>query len=187
MLRLQGPSPKSGLRSQVKKEIIISFLRLIFSFLCNYRAEEWGLEKPLFTGHLKIFQNDVKLRITLFRYKDESTLLATPENLIQFADCPFQITPGEDVTAFVDSVADSSRYFVLRFLLHLRTLLTLPVRRIKDPNSNRTAFLGIGFRERDTSFDFKNALNEYVRYVDRMNTAEQMAKEVRPTLSWIFS
>lgn len=49
---------------------------------------------------------------------------------------------------------------------------------MKDPNSTRTTNLGIGFRERDAAFDFKNSLNEYVRYVDRMSAAEQMAKEV---------
>jgi hypothetical protein len=48
--------------------------------------------------------------------------------------------------------------------------------RIKDPaNPNRFATLGIGFRERDTALDFKQALNDYVRYVDRMAAAEVMA------------
>lgn len=84
-----------------------------FTFYFN-RAEEWGLEKPLFTGHLKIFQSDVKLKIILYRYKDESTLLASDENLILFAECPIAVNPKEDITPFVDSVIDSSRYFVLR-------------------------------------------------------------------------
>ena len=47
--------------------------------------------------------------------------------------------------------------------------------RIKDPNSSRSALIGIGFRERETAFDFKNALNEYVRYVGRLSLAEEMA------------
>jgi hypothetical protein len=51
--------------------------------------------------------------------------------------------------------------------------------RIKDPSSTRTMHLGIGFRERDTAFDFKNALNEFVRYIDRMSTAEEMHKKVQ--------
>ncbi len=31
--------------------------------------------------------------------------------------------------------------------------------------------LGVGFRERETAFDFKSCLNEYVKYVDRMDLA----------------
>jgi hypothetical protein len=38
--------------------------------------------------------------------------------------------------------------------------------------------VGIGFRERDVAFDFKNSLNEYVRYVERMDLAARMAAEV---------
>ena len=66
--------------------------------------------------------------------------------------------PGEDIIYFVDSVFDSSRYYVIR---------------LKDRMSTRSLLVGIGFRERDTSFDFKNCLNDYVRYVDRMSAAEK--------------
>ena len=66
--------------------------------------------------------------------------------------------PGEDIIHFVDSVIDSSRYYVIR---------------LKDRMSTRSLLVGIGFRERDTSFDFKNCLNDYVRYVDRMSAAEK--------------
>lgn len=59
---------------------------------------------------------------------------------------------------FVDGVIDSSRYYVLR---------------LQDRASTRSVLMGIGFRERDVAFDFKNALNDYVRYVDRMATAEK--------------
>ena len=48
---------------------------------------------------------------------------------------------------------------------------------MKDPASTRRVPIGIGFRERETAFDFKSALNEYVRYVDRMCTANEMSKE----------
>jgi hypothetical protein len=44
----------------------------------------------------------------------------------------------------------------------------------QDPRSERTTLIGIGFRERDQAFDFKNALNEYVKYVDRMHLAEKL-------------
>ena len=70
------------------------------------------------------------------------------------------VKPGENVLAFVDSVIDSSRYYVVR---------------IKDPRSTRTTLLGIGFRERDDAFDLKNALNEYVKFINRMDLASQLA------------
>lgn len=71
--------------------------------------------------------------------------------------------PGGDIISFVDGVIDSSRYYVLR---------------LKDRASSRSVLIGIGFRERDTAFDFKNALNDYVRYIDRMSTADK-AKVMR--------
>ena len=71
--------------------------------------------------------------------------------------------PGGDITHFVDGVIDSSRYYVLR---------------LKDRASTRSALMGVGFRERETGFDFKNALNDYVRYIDRMATADK-AKQLR--------
>ena len=37
--------------------------------------------------------------------------------------------------------------------------------------------MGIGFREREAAFDFKNCLNEYVRYVERMALAAKLAFE----------
>lgn len=128
----------------------------------GHRAESFGLDNPLFTGHLKVIQTDLKLRVAIYRYKDVTTLLTTPENLILFGECPIEIEPKGDITPFVDSVADSSRYFVIR---------------IKDPASKRSVSIGIGFRERETAFDFKSSLNEYVRYVDRMCTANEMSKE----------
>ena len=38
--------------------------------------------------------------------------------------------------------------------------------------------LGIGFTERDTAFDFRNALNEIMRFVTRMKTAEQVCMSI---------
>ena len=129
----------------------------------GHRAEEWGLESPLFTGLLKVFQQDKKLRIVLFSYKDPQSLSTAEENLVKFGECPIEVKPKEDIIAYVDAVIDSSRYYVIR---------------LKDPNSNRHVNIGIGFREREVAFDFKNALNEYVKYIDRMALAEKMANAV---------
>ena len=124
----------------------------------GHRAEEWGLANPLFTGFLRVTQADTRLKITIYAYKDPSKLLASEDNLAKFAECPVEVVPKGDVTAFVDGVIDSSRYYVLR---------------IKDPASTRTTLLGIGFRDREVAFDFKSVLNEYVRYVDRMDAAKK--------------
>ncbi len=125
----------------------------------GHRAEDWGLASPLFTGLLRVFQSDTTLRIVLYAYRDSSTLMTSDENLVFFGECPIQVKPNEVVTSCVDSVIDSSRYFVLR---------------LKDPSSERTTNIGIGFREREVAFDLKNTINEYVRYVDRMAKAEEL-------------
>ena len=118
----------------------------------GHRAEDWGLATPLFTGFLRVTQTDVRLKVAVFAYKDSSTLLTSEDNLVRFGECPIEVAPQSDITTFVDAVIDSSRYYVLR---------------IRDPQSTRTTLLGIGFRDREVSFDFKTVLNEYVRYVDR--------------------
>jgi hypothetical protein len=46
----------------------------------------------------------------------------------------------------------------------------------QDPKSSRTTLIGIGFRERESAFDFKNCLNEYIRFIDRMNLADRLTK-----------
>lgn len=68
--------------------------------------------------------------------------------------------PGENILQFVDAVIDSSRYYVVR---------------IKDPKSARTTLIGVGFREREDAFDLKNSLNDYVKFINRMNLASQLA------------
>ena len=125
----------------------------------GHRAEDWSLANPLFTGGLRVYQNDVILRIAIFTYQDPLVQALTAENTVLFCECFVEVKPGGDVLQFVDAVIDSSRYFVLR---------------IKDRASTKTALIGVGFRERDTAFDFKNVLNDYVRYLDRSATAEKL-------------
>lgn len=38
--------------------------------------------------------------------------------------------------------------------------------------------LGIGFTERETAFDFRCALNDCIRYVDRLLRADQLSSDV---------
>jgi hypothetical protein len=128
----------------------------------GHRAEDWNLATPLFTGYIRIIQNNNILFIRLYNYKNASSLADNDENLVLFGECPIEVEPKGDIIQFVDAVIDSSRYYVIR---------------LKDRNSTRTTLIGIGFRDRETSFDFKNILNEYVRYVDRMAEAEKLSNE----------
>jgi hypothetical protein len=50
----------------------------------GHRAEDWGLANPLFTGALRIYQTDIKMRIALYSYKDDKTLSMVEENLVLF-------------------------------------------------------------------------------------------------------
>lgn len=115
----------------------------------GHRAEDWDLANPLLTGSLKCFQCDVKFKIILYGADG-----------IEFGECPIQVEANEEggLLKFVEGVIDSSRYFVFR---------------LKDKNSNRTAMIGVGFRDRDVAFDLKSVLNDYIRYVDRSAQAEE--------------
>ena len=126
-------------------------------------------------------QNNNLLSIRLYNYKNAASMADNDDNLVLFGECPIEVQPKGsiltlfetyncltdsligDIIQFVDAVIDSSRYYVIR---------------LKDPNSTRTTLIGIGFRDRETSFDFKNILNEFVRYIDRMAQAEKLANEV---------
>jgi hypothetical protein len=47
--------------------------------------------------------------------------------------------------------------------------------------------LGVGFRERESAFDFKSVLNDYIRYVDRMEMAANPNREVLVMIYEIFT
>jgi adaptin ear-binding coat-associated protein 1/2 len=61
---------------------------------------------------------------------------------------------------FVENVVDSSRYFVLRIL---------------DDRSKREARIGFGFRDRDSATDFREALQYYVKSLQRQEEAAAAA------------
>ena len=50
----------------------------------GHRAEDWSLATPQFTGALRIFQSDLKLRIALFTYNDPATLSMAVDNITLF-------------------------------------------------------------------------------------------------------
>uniref|UniRef100_A0A667GQM3 NECAP endocytosis associated 2 n=1 Tax=Lynx canadensis TaxID=61383 RepID=A0A667GQM3_LYNCA len=99
------------------------------------RAAEWQLDQPSWSGRLRI---TAKGQVAYIKLEDR-----TSGEL--FAQAPVDQFPG---TA-VESVTDSSRYFVIR---------------IEDGNGRR-AFIGIGFGDRGDAFDFNVALQDHFKWV----------------------
>ncbi|XP_059547088.1 adaptin ear-binding coat-associated protein 2 isoform X3 [Myotis daubentonii] len=101
----------------------------------GYRAAEWQLDQPSWSGRLRI---TAKGQVAYIKLEDR-----TSGEL--FAQAPVDQFPG---TA-VESVTDSSRYFVIR---------------IEDENGRR-AFIGLGFGDRGDAFDFNVALQDHFKWV----------------------
>ncbi|XP_075407185.1 adaptin ear-binding coat-associated protein 2 [Tenrec ecaudatus] len=101
----------------------------------GYRAAEWQLEQPSWSGRLRITAQG---QVAYIKLEDR-----TSGEL--FAQAPVDQFPG---TA-VESVTDSSRYFVIR---------------IEDGNGRR-AFIGVGFGDRGDAFDFNVALQDHFKWV----------------------
>ncbi|XP_004850428.1 adaptin ear-binding coat-associated protein 2 isoform X1 [Heterocephalus glaber] len=101
----------------------------------GYRASEWQLDQPSWSGRLRI---TAKGKVAYIKLEDK-----TSGEL--FAQAPVDQFPG---TA-VEAVTDSSRYFVIR---------------IEDGNGRR-AFIGIGFGDRGDAFDFNVALQDHFKWV----------------------
>ena len=98
-----------------------------------YRAADWGLDKPSWTGRMRITEKSNAVEIKL-EDKISGEL---------FAKAPVDEYPG----LAVETVSDSSRYFVLR---------------IRD-DSGRTAYIGIGFADRGDAFDFNVTLQDHFK------------------------
>lgn len=107
-----------------------------------YRAADWGLDSPDWTGRMRIVSIGSKCTIKL-EDKNSGEL---------FAACPVESYPSPAV----ENVSDSARYFVIM---------------IKD-GGGRTAFIGIGFIDRSDSFDFNVALQDFFKYLKKDEEAK---------------
>ncbi|KAJ8258843.1 hypothetical protein COCON_G00178550 [Conger conger] len=101
----------------------------------GYRAADWKLDEPAWTGRLRISS---KGKIAYIKLEDRISGEL-------FAQAPVEQYPG----SVVEAVTDSSRYFVVR---------------IEDGNG-RHAFIGLGFADRGDSFDFNVALQDHFKWV----------------------
>lgn len=109
----------------------------------GYRAADWNLQEPQWTGRMRLV---VKGEELVMKLEDK----ASGE---LFAKSPIDKYPG----IALESVTDSSRYFVLR---------------IQDDNG-RTAYIGLGFGDRSDSFDLNVALQDHFKWLRKEQEGEQ--------------
>uniref|UniRef100_A0A8C5U1I5 NECAP endocytosis associated 2 n=1 Tax=Malurus cyaneus samueli TaxID=2593467 RepID=A0A8C5U1I5_9PASS len=113
----------------------------------GYRAAEWQLDQPAWSGRLRI---TAKGSMAFIKLEDK-----TSGEL--FAQAPVEQFPG----IAVESVTDSSRYFVIR---------------IEDGNGRR-AFIGVGFVDRGDAFDFNVALQDHFKWVRQQSELARQAQD----------
>ncbi|KAL6461227.1 hypothetical protein MHYP_G00311930 [Metynnis hypsauchen] len=114
----------------------------------GYRAADWKLDAPDWTGRMRI---TAKGKVAYIKLEDKVSGEL-------FAQAPVQEYPG----IAVETVNDSSRYFVLR---------------IQDDNG-RSAFIGVGFGDRGDAFDFNVALQDHFKWVKQENEIIKNAQAV---------
>jgi adaptin ear-binding coat-associated protein 1/2 len=122
------------------------------------------LSEPEWTGRLKLVSkgNDCTIKL---EDKNSGEL---------FAKCPIEQYPG----IAIESVADSSRYFVLRLQDDNGVFSEIPIDEtiaiFKFLFLGRSAFIGIGFTDRSDSFDLNVALQDHFK---RLQTDQAIEKE----------
>lgn len=84
-----------------------------------------------------------------------------------YAKCPIEQYPG----IAVESVTDSSRYFVLK---------------IQDDANGRSAFIGVGFGDRSDSFDLNVALQDHFKWLKNKDKIEKEKDNPQPGLDLSF-
>jgi adaptin ear-binding coat-associated protein 1/2 len=114
----------------------------------GYKCGEWLQSDKIWSGRLRVVSCGDRCEI---RLEDP----ATGE---LFAAC--FVLPGQRESA-VETVLDSSRYFVLRI----------------EDGRGKHAFIGLGFNERNEAFDFNVALSDHEKYAKREQEKETAGEE----------
>jgi len=114
----------------------------------GHRANDWDVNKWLWSGTIKVTAKGNVLYV----------LLVDTTTGELFATCPVT-EPGSKA---IDPVVDSSRYFVLRI----------------DDGKGRHAFIGMGFRDRNFSYDFNATLQDHWKGVERQKEADTLRAEM---------
>uniref|UniRef100_A0A8C6XRH2 NECAP endocytosis associated 2 n=1 Tax=Naja naja TaxID=35670 RepID=A0A8C6XRH2_NAJNA len=112
----------------------------------GYRAAEWQLDQPAWSGRMRITARGSVAFIKL-EDKNSGELFA-------------QASVEQFPSIAVEGVTDSSRYFVIR---------------VEDGNGRR-AFIGIGFVDRGDAFDFNVALQDHFKWVKQQDELAKEAQ-----------
>ncbi|CAG9096552.1 unnamed protein product [Plutella xylostella] len=113
----------------------------------GYRAADWNLQEPQWTGRMRLVGKGEEL---IMKLEDKVTGEL-------FAKCPIDKYPG----VALEAVTDSSRYFVAK---------------IQDDNG-RAAYIGLGFGDRSDSFDLNVALQDHFKWLRKEQEGEQPQAE----------
>uniref|UniRef100_A0A3B4BGN8 Adaptin ear-binding coat-associated protein 1 n=1 Tax=Periophthalmus magnuspinnatus TaxID=409849 RepID=A0A3B4BGN8_9GOBI len=111
-----------------------------------YRAADWKLDAPDWSGRMRI---TAKGKVAFIKLEDKVSGEL-------FAQAPVNEYPG----IAVETVSDSSRYFVIR---------------IQDDNG-RSAFIGVGFGDRGDAFDFNVSLQDHFKWVKQETELSKTAQ-----------
>lgn len=122
-----------------------------------FSAEDWDLAKPLQTCKLVVERLDNTCLVKFFAEKINANGIGSSVTL--FAQSNITVSETQKLEYFLESVVDSSRYFAVK---------------IEDLKTSRTAHIGVGFRERDDASNFRMALQDYERSMQREIQAEAM-------------
>ena len=123
----------------------------------NYRAADWKLEEPEWTGRMRLISKSDKLFLKL---EDRNSCQL-------FAQCPIEQYPGPAI----EPVSDSSRYFVVRLV----------------SERGDKAFIGIGFADRGDSFDLNVSLQDHFKKLKTPDDNDAAAAEANaPKLDLSF-
>ncbi|XP_015274411.1 PREDICTED: adaptin ear-binding coat-associated protein 1 [Gekko japonicus] len=153
--RRQQRQQTRGRSHALTKSQQITMLQMITKYL---KASDWKLDQPDWTGRLRITS---KGKIAYIKLEDKVSGEL-------FAQAPMDQYPG----IAVETVTDSSRYFVIR---------------IQDGNG-RNAFIGIGFGDRGDAFDFNVSLQDHFKWVKQETEISKESQETdsRPKLDLGF-
>ncbi|XP_053546235.1 adaptin ear-binding coat-associated protein 2 [Bombina bombina] len=116
----------------------------------GYRAADWQLDQPAWTGRMRI---TARGNMAYIKLEDK-----TSGEL--FAQASVEQFPG----IAVESVTDSSRYFVICI----------------EDGSGRRAFIGVGFADRGDAFDFNVALQDHFKWVKQQTEFAKQSQNPDP-------